>query len=476
MLPDGAAGLVETAADITRVKLAPNRPPSRAAASCALLNALPNPVFVKDRKHRWVLVNDAYCQSVFNGRSPEEIVGRCDEDFFDDVAAVRQVYEQDDAAFASSTPIVIEDALRTTEGVEPGTYFHKSKRSFRLPDGSEFVVGSMTDITATRQISLDLERSQQFLRVVLDSIPQPVFVKDEQHRWVIVNEAFCQIFGRQPEEILGRTDKDVTTPDWAAISFDQDDQALRSPTPLTWESNLKIFDGTDRWMNRTKRGVTLQDGTRYVIGVNIDITDAKRAAVDAEKSRRFVEAILNAIPSPVFVKDRQHRFVLVNDAVGQATGQTPVAAIGNTLGEQTPPDRFAAYMKEDEAVFAADQPMFFHDVRTSEDGRTTAWYKSKCAITLPDGSEYLVGVMTDVTQLQEAQNALARNESRLNALNAIAGAMARGAALDDVLTAAVEGLAVCFPFARVSYMQVEVGRVLKVPFSSSRGALRPLSG
>jgi len=57
----------------------------------------------------------------------------------------------------------------------------------------------------------------EFLANVVNAIPNPVFVKDEQYRFVFFNDAFCTVMGRERDELLGRTDFDFVPPDEARV-------------------------------------------------------------------------------------------------------------------------------------------------------------------------------------------------------------------------------------------------------------------
>jgi rsbT co-antagonist protein RsbR len=50
--------------------------------------------------------------------------------------------------------------------------------------------------------------SREMLQQIVDVIPSPVFVKDREHRWVVVNQAFCGLTGRSHDELCGRSDTD----------------------------------------------------------------------------------------------------------------------------------------------------------------------------------------------------------------------------------------------------------------------------
>jgi PAS domain-containing protein len=66
----------------------------------------------------------------------------------------------------------------------------------------------------------------RFLDAVINAIPSPVLVKDDQHRFIAVNAAFCAFFRRAPAQILGKTGYDFFDAEDAAFYQETDAQVL----------------------------------------------------------------------------------------------------------------------------------------------------------------------------------------------------------------------------------------------------------
>jgi PAS domain S-box-containing protein len=63
---------------------------------------------------------------------------------------------------------------------------------------------------------------------VLDLLPNPVYIKDRQHRWVEANKAFCEFLGRPREQLLGLSDYDFNPPEQADVFWAMDDVVFNS--------------------------------------------------------------------------------------------------------------------------------------------------------------------------------------------------------------------------------------------------------
>lgn len=256
----------------------------------AVLTASPSPVWVKDESKRWIMVNPA-AETVLGARA-EHVIGKTARELYPpDIAT--QIDAQDDATFASRAIVTTEGQMFVLDG-EP-RWGIKRKRAVALPDGRRILVAAVEDLTECRAVQTELERSRAFLVRILDAAPQPIFVKDTAHKWLIVNEAFCRLYGRRREELIGRTDADYRDAAWVRRSFEQDDRALACDEALQWEDHVAGISGSPgQWILRTKRSVSLPDGSRYVVGVNTDITSLKLAERSLQETRERL-SVLNRI-------------------------------------------------------------------------------------------------------------------------------------------------------------------------------------
>ena len=124
----------------------------------SILEGLPNPVFVKDTLHRWVLLNAAFCQ--FMGRGREELIGKSDYAFFP--AAEAQVFwTKDNEVFATGGINENEEQFTDSSGC---THVIITRKTCHTDEhGRRFLVGVITDITALREASEQVRASRDAL-------------------------------------------------------------------------------------------------------------------------------------------------------------------------------------------------------------------------------------------------------------------------------------------------------------------------
>lgn len=115
------------------------------------------------------------------------------------------------------------------------------------------------------------------LERILDSIADPVFVKDEAHRWVYLNAAYCKFMGYRLQDLLGKTDFDFFPAAEAAVFWAKDEIVFQQ---VQENENEEFF--TDAAGNQhiivTKKSRYISDsGAKYIVGVIRDVTEQKRA-------------------------------------------------------------------------------------------------------------------------------------------------------------------------------------------------------
>ena len=110
-----------------------------------------------------------------------------------------------------------------------------------------------TAMRAAVQVPAFVEGGGLTLQGLLDGMPDPMFFKDRQHRWTAFNRAFCNLFNRRPEELLGLSDLDFVAPEIAAVFLEHDRMVFESGKGDVNEEIFTPFDGVPRvvWTRKT---------------------------------------------------------------------------------------------------------------------------------------------------------------------------------------------------------------------------------
>jgi two-component system CheB/CheR fusion protein len=110
---------------------------------------------------------------------------------------------------------------------------------------------------------------------VLDGLPNPVFVKDERHRWVILNDSFCRFIGHPRAELLGKSDYDYFPPREADVFWAKDDIVFRGGGTVENEESFTDARGRKHVILTRKTLRRDASGRRLLLGVITDISQRK---------------------------------------------------------------------------------------------------------------------------------------------------------------------------------------------------------
>jgi PAS domain S-box-containing protein len=244
-----------------------------------ILNALGDPVFVKDRKHRWVLLNDAFCQLM--GRSREELIGKSDYEFFPQAEA-DVFWEKDELVFKTTETNVNEEDFSDSQGVKHAIL--TKKVVYKDGNGVEYIVGIITEISQLKKVMDDLQESKKqleetriFLDSIIENIPNMVFVKDAKElKFVRLNKAGERLIGISREDMIGKSDYDFFPKEQADFFTEKDRETLKQGQAFDIpEENIHTKRG-ERVLH-TKKVTIVDDKGRpkYLLGISEDVTEIR---------------------------------------------------------------------------------------------------------------------------------------------------------------------------------------------------------
>jgi sigma-B regulation protein RsbU (phosphoserine phosphatase) len=129
------------------------------------------------------------------------------------------------------------------------------------------------------------------LRILMDNLPDAIYFKDSNSRFVCINRALAMMFGlSDPAQAIGKTDADFFSPMHAQQALIDEQRVLRTGQPLVGIEEMETWrDGSVTWVSTTK--MPLRSGTGQIVGtfgMSRNITERKRAEQElAERTRQL---------------------------------------------------------------------------------------------------------------------------------------------------------------------------------------------
>lgn len=207
-------------------------------------------------------------------------------------------------------------------------------RAFPLKDaqGKVYrVTGIAEDVSDRKLAEIALQESKEFLRNVIDTDPNLIFVKDAQGRFILANQAVADLLNTTVEAVIGKTAAKINlSPEDAAQHSQNDAQALQQGLTVV-EETVTTPEGETRYFQSIKTPLLTRDGSYQLLGVATDITARKRAEQEMHKALQRERELSNL--KSRFVSMTSHEF------------RTPLAVISSSAAIlQT----FAAKLKEEQ--------------------------------------------------------------------------------------------------------------------------------
>ena len=185
-----------------------------------------------------------------------------------------------------TTNFAIEKVYIRKDGVEIDVRLHAT--AIKDDEGkTKFGTAFVEDITVRKRAERELFQSKQLTESVINGIADPVFVKDEKHCWVMVNDAFCRMFSHNREEMLGKSDYDFFPEDQADIFWEHDSIVLGSSKTDINEEHISIGEEIRIFATVKAPFDNPVTGTRNIVGSIRDITDTRRTEEQFRQSQKM---------------------------------------------------------------------------------------------------------------------------------------------------------------------------------------------
>ncbi|MGB1027603.1 MAG: sensor histidine kinase, partial [Rhodospirillaceae bacterium] len=162
-------------------------------------------------------------------------------------------------------------------------------------------------------------------------------------------------------------------------------------------------------------------------GTAKDITSTEEASAALNRQHAFRKVLMDAIPLPVFVKDRAGRYIAVNKAFCEAAGRPSEQILYETMESLLPPDEIEIYQDVEQEILERGGSRYLELSTRFADGKKHQIVLAMSRYGEGQRTSGLIGVVTDVTalrvtekDLQSSIDALTRSNSELRHFTEVA--------------------------------------------------------
>jgi PAS domain S-box-containing protein len=459
-----------------------------------LLDNLPEFVYLKDAESRFITVNRKLMKA-FKTDNLDDIIGKTEKDFYPDDYAAN--FLKDDKQILASGKAIID---KEEPGIdEEGRFVHllTSKVPVIGPEGNiGGIIGIARDISAIKEAELKLkeqadylkevnilleerqeeiqqqsselssqnkilENERNLLRTLIDTLPDVIYIKDEESRFIAANKKILAVMKAPDHQFLeGKTDFDFYPKHIAQLYYDDEQKIIKSGNSLINKEEIGFdAEGNQRTISTTKVPFFNADGkVAGIVGVGRDISDMKdfqnilqKQASDLQENNRLLEerqeevqkqsetlseqnkilekersllrTLIDNMPDYIYIKDKESKFLTVNSRLLHVMHAKLLEEVIGKTDFDLAPTREAAdvYYQDERRIIASGKSIINkEEIGFDENDRERVISTTKVPFYDADGQiAGIVGIGRDITKQKNSERQLREQAQNLQEVNVI---------------------------------------------------------
>lgn len=274
-----------------------------------LIEAIPTPIYYKDAEGRYIGCNAAF--EAYSGLSRTTLLGKTAYEIWPkDLADTYHAADLD--VLKKAGPQVQTGEVVYADGTRHQVIVHRA--AFFREDGSQGgIVGVGWDITDRVRAERALEDQLQFAEKLIETVPSPIFVKDQDGIYLACNSAFEEFCGLKRKDVVGKSVFEVWPANLAQTYRSADEALMKKGGVQVYEALMRAGDGTDRDVIFHKATFKKGDGSAGgIIGVFWDVTARKRAEQALRHSEERFRRMVENAPFGVLLTDENDAISFTN--------------------------------------------------------------------------------------------------------------------------------------------------------------------
>lgn len=278
-----------------------------------------------------------------------------------------------------------------------------------------------------------IHNEQNDLRILIDNLPDLIYFKDAEGKYILSNQAhFSSLGAKNQEEVLGKTTFDFNPPELAK-QYNEDEirivrtgEGMIGKEEVAWHREI----GKMRWHVTSK--IPIKNSQNKVTGlvcISKDITEHKEVEEKLDLERNHLRTLIDNLPDLIFFKDTEGRYVLNNLAHLRSLGvKKQEEVIGKNTFDFNPPELAQQYHKDEmQIVQTAEGLLNRTEIAVHRDTGEKRWHLTSKIPLINDNGRVtgIVGIARDITNQklaeEERERLLSELQKTLNEVKTLSG-------------------------------------------------------
>jgi PAS domain S-box-containing protein len=383
-----------------------------------LFDFLPIPVYEMDFEARLVSANRAIYETF---RGTEEDLKR------------------DPRAWQILSPEDIDQSRKNIERLLKGEKVEGTEYNLKRLDGSVFPAivissviysegtpvglrGAVVDITERKLAEKALRNTQELLNEVGRIGKIGGWEMDLINRKATWTKATYDIVEIEPSQSIPGLDEhvDYYLPEFRPLVAEAMRALIEEDKPLDFEAKLLTANGNVKWCRAMGRSSHKDGKVVKVYGTFQDITERKRSEEALESERNLLRNLIDNVPDRIYAKDRESRFIIINEAMVRRMGKTSMTdIIGKSDFDLLPLEMAQRFYDDEQAIIQSGKSIINREEPLPIEGDKIRRWNLATKVPLRDSHGNtigIVGVGREITELKRAEEALRESEEKFRSL------------------------------------------------------------
>ena len=268
------------------------------------------------------------------------------------------------------------------------------------------MIGICQDITVRKRAEYALKESEERYRDLVENSQDLIFTHDLEGKLLSANKMTSRLLGYPIKELLGMNIGDLLIPEVRHL-FSPYLTQIRASGRARGHMRIRTAGGANRYWEYDNTLRTQGVAVPVVRGLAHDITERKQAEDALQEMNEIFRLFLKHNPAYVFIKDENIRPVYLSANYEKMLGRPLADILGKNMDELFPSELSRSMIEDDQRILREGKPREFIE---ELGGRTFSTLKFP--ISIQGKAKYLAGYTTDITERQQAENALKESEDR----------------------------------------------------------------
>jgi diguanylate cyclase (GGDEF)-like protein/PAS domain S-box-containing protein len=298
----------------------------------------------------------------------------------------------------------------------------ESEVRLRTRQLDEEKIALQKEINSRESTERSLERSHTLLDTMFENLPGMITLKRASNLRILrVNQTTERLLGRKRDTLVGHSNEEIYPAEFAGMLSDTDYRAMLESGVIELPAERLTLRGQpERWLRVRK--IALRDSKgrpEYILEFAEDITGQEALARRLTELLNFSEQFVNAIPSPVFLKDGEGRYIEVNAAFESLFGVKRAELIGRRSIDGSPEDIDSHRRFDPELLVEGGSRIYEANSRDASGTRHDLLFHKALTRATNGEAGGIVGVVHDISERKASEVRARRLNRVLSTLSAV---------------------------------------------------------